>query len=169
MAIHPILQLGNPILEQSCAPIDFNRDDLPTLIRDLQDTLREFQRIKKIGRAIAAPQIGSLKRVVVMETPERQITMVNPEIRGKSRETFEVWDSCFSADAAFFGNTLRHCTVDINWRTPEGKAMDETFTGDLAELFQHEIDHLDGILFTDRILDNRIIMRSEWEKRFSME
>lgn len=70
--------------------------------QDLKDTLTYLQRTKNIGRALAAPQIGYRKNVVFMQTPARTITMVNPTITWKSGEMFDVWDSCYSFDVAFF-------------------------------------------------------------------
>jgi peptide deformylase len=93
--------------------------------------------------------------------------MINPRIVKKSPDTFEVWDSCFSADLAFFGKTLRHRAISVEYTNESGEQIRENFTDDMSELFQHEIDHLEGILFTDRIIDNQIIMRSEWEKLYS--
>lgn len=90
--------------------------------------------------------------------------MINPQIVMKSPETFEIWDSCFSADVAFFCKTVRHKTVEVSYFNEKQEQINEIFTGDLSELFQHEIDHLDGILFTDHMIENQIIMRSEWEK-----
>ena len=100
-----------------------------------------------------------------MEAKGQRIIMINPKILHKSRETFEVWDSCFSADLAFFGKTLRHRAITVAYTTPHQEEKVEDFTADLSELFQHEIDHLEGILFTDRIIDHQIMMRSEWERR----
>jgi peptide deformylase len=99
-----------------------------------------------------------------MDAGGRRIVMINPAIAEKSAETFDVWDSCFSADAAFFGLTRRRREITVTYADESGRVRTELFRGDLSELFQHEIDHLDGILFTDRIVDNRIVMRSEWER-----
>lgn len=164
MTIRNILMLGNETLRKKSDPIDFERDNVNCHLEDLRDTLHFFQKEKRIGRAIAAPQIGCLKRMVYMETEGRTIVMINPKIVTKSPETFEVWDSCFSADVAFFCRTLRHQTIDVEYWNEKQEAITETFTGDLSELFQHEIDHLNGILFTDHTIDHHIIMRSEWEK-----
>ncbi len=164
MSKKKILMIGNDILRKKSGSIDFTGDNIEQYIQDLKDTLYHFQEEKKIGRAIAGPQIGYLKRIIYMETEEKRIVMINPRIVKKSRETFEVWDSCFSADVAFFGKTVRHKAITVNYLNENQEQIHEVFSDDLSELFQHEIDHLEGILFTDHIVDNQIIMRSEWER-----
>jgi peptide deformylase len=164
MPCKTILQIGDKTLKQVSSPVDFNTDPVSQYITDLEDTLLEFQKRKGLGRAIAAPQIAVMKRLIVMNFSGRRIVLINPVITARSAEMFEVWDSCFSADAAFFGKTLRHKNITIEYFNEFGIPTKQTFSDDLSELFQHEIDHLDGILFTDRIINNLIIMRSEWEK-----
>jgi peptide deformylase len=167
VSVKSILMIGNELLRKKAESVDFEKDPVDRYIRDLRDTLRHTQRKKRIGRAIAGPQIGCLKRIVYTETKEKRIIMINPRIVKKSPDTFEVWDSCFSADLAFFGKTLRHRAISVEYTNESGEQIRENFTDDMSELFQHEIDHLEGILFTDRIIDNQIIMRSEWEKLYS--
>lgn len=164
MATKKILMIGNDALREKSEPVDLAEDDIAPFIQDLRDTLYDFQNKKQIGRAIAGPQIGYLKRIIYMEAKEKKIVMINPHITQKSEETFEVWDSCFSADVAFFGKTVRNKSITVDYINGKKEQVREKFTDDLSELFQHEIDHLDGVLFTDRIIDNQIIMRSEWEK-----
>ena len=164
MPVRNILMIGNELLRKKSEHIDFEKDPVGEYIQDLKDTLNHAQRDKQIGRAIAGPQISYLKRIIYMETKEQQIIMINPQIINKSRETFEVWDSCFSADVAFFGKTLRHKTITVAYLNENQEQFQVDFTDDLSELFQHEIDHLEGILFIDHIIDNKIMMRSEWEK-----
>jgi peptide deformylase len=164
MSIKEILKIGNQFLRKASKDIDLKQDNISKILDDLRDTLHHFQKKKKIGRAIAGPQIGYLKRVVYMESEELKYVMINPEIIEKSIATFEVWDSCFSADVAFFGKTLRHKSITVKYLNENLNEVIEVFNDDLSELFQHEIDHLDGILFTDHIINNQIIMRSEWKQ-----
>ena len=164
MAVKQILMIGDETLKGKSEAVDFSKDPVDLYIRDLMDTLHHFQKKKGLGRAIAGPQIGLMKKMICMDSSGERIVMINPEIIRKSSETFKVWDSCFSADAAFFGMTLRHREITVEYYDETTKRCYRTFSGDLSELFQHEIDHLQGVLFTDRIIDNRIIMRSEWEK-----
>jgi peptide deformylase len=164
MSVKTILLLGNELLRKKSQSVDFENDPVEDCIQDLRDTLRHFQKEKKIGRAIAAPQIGYHKRIVYMEKDDKRIIMINPQITKKSQETFEVWDSCFCADAAFFGNTRRYKRITVEYTDERQNRITTQFEDDLSELFQHEIDHLEGVLFTDRIIENQIMMRSEWEK-----
>lgn len=167
MAVKEILLIGNPKLrEKSENVVDFNYE-LESIVNDLKDTLIDFQNRKEIGRAIAAPQIGVLKKIIYWNLPERSHAFINPKIIWESDETFDVWDSCFSFDVAFFVKTKRNKSIKVKYQTEKGETLEEVFTGELSELLQHEIDHLDGILATDRQIDKTdIIMRSEWEKRY---
>ena len=166
MSVKEILMIGNDDLRKISEEVDFNVDPVKQYIENLSDTLYDFQEQKRIGRAIAGPQIGYFKRIIHMETREKKIVMINPHIVMKTQETFEVWDSCFSADVAFFGKTVRHRGITVEYLNENQEKVTETFNDDLSELFQHEIDHLEGCLFTDRIVDNQIMMRSEWERRY---
>lgn len=164
MSVKPVVMIGNDLLGKTSHEVDFTSGTVERLINDLRETLHYLQEKKQIGRAIAAPQIGCLKKIIYMEIPDRTIVMINPVIKDHSRDTFEVWDSCYSADVAFFGKTIRYKEITVDYLDENNGEITETFRGDLSELFQHEIDHLEGIVFTDRIVDNNIIMRSEWEK-----
>lgn len=133
----------------------------------MKDTLVDFQKRKRIGRAIVAPQIGVLKKAIYINLPERSFVMINPEIVWESNNKFAVWDSCFSFDVAFFVKTIRCKSIKVRFQDEKGKLAKEIFTDDLSELLQHEIDHLYGILAIDHLKSNRnIILREEWEKRY---
>jgi len=165
MAVKEILLLGNPVLREKSENVNLFDNTLDEIIIDLRDTLIDFQNRMKTGRGIAAPQIGVLKKVVYVHLPDRSFALVNPEIVDQSTETFEVWDSCFSFDVAFYILTTRFKTITIKYQTQTGETVKETISGDLSELLQHEIDHLNGILSTDYLKDkNQIIMREEYEK-----
>lgn len=159
--------MGNPKLrEESSEIVDFDIE-LKEIVQDLKDTLTHLQKTKKIGRALAAPQIGYMKKVIYMQTPQRSFVMVNPKIRWKSEEMFNVWDSCFSFDVAFFVKIERHKSIKVEYQDEKGESKIEEFSDDLSELFQHEIDHLYGILATDHLKDvTQIIMREEWEGKY---
>ena len=165
--IKEILLIGNPELrKKSVEVIDFGKE-LEGLIIDLKDTIIDFQKRKGMGRGIAAPQIGVLKKVLYLHLPNRSFALVNPEIIGKSEETMQVWDSCFSLDVAFFVKTERFRSIKIRYQNEQGKVIEEIFNDDLSELLQHEIDHLHGVLATDHLKSNKdIILRAEWEKRY---
>lgn len=168
MAVKEVLKLGNPILRKKSEEIKEFDKNLEEIVEDLKDTLIKLQKEKKTGRALAAPQIAYLKKVIYANLPDEEIIMINPEITWKSSEMFYVWDSCFSMDIAFFVRILRHNKIRVNYITPEGENVKREFTDDMAELFQHEIDHLYGIMATDHLKDNKnIIMRREYEKKYS--
>ncbi|MFO7830071.1 MAG: peptide deformylase [Bacteroidales bacterium] len=167
MAVKEILLIGNPVLRKKSAKVERFNSELQNIITDLKDTLIDFQRRKKIGRAIAAPQIGVLQKIICLNLPNRSFALVNPEIIQNSDETFEVWDSCFSFDVAFFVKTERFKSITVKYQNEKGDSIEEIFHDDLSELLQHEIDHLYGILATDHLKSNKdIMMRDEWEKRY---
>ena len=164
--IRPILQLGNETLRKKSSPVeDFHSKDLENLIEDLSDTLQDAKKRYGYGRGIAAPQIGVLKRVVFIDMPDFKSALINPTITKASDKKFEAWDSCFSFNLAFFVLVDRHYSVRVEYLDQKGKKHVIDTEDKLSELLQHEIDHLDGILATDRMKDTkRMMMRSEWEK-----
>lgn len=167
MAVKEILLIGNPVLREKSENIIFFNEDLYALINDLKETLIDFQQRKKIGRGIAAPQIGVLQKLIYIKLPERSFALINPEIIWNSDEIVDVWDSCFSFDVAFFVKTERFKSIKIKYQNEKGDSIIESFNDDLSELLQHEIDHLHGILATDHLKNNKdIILRAEWEKRY---
>jgi len=165
--IRPILQLGNPILRKESLLVQNFDWDPKCLVDDLSDTLEDAKKRYGYGRGIAAPQIGELKRVVLIDAPSFKSPLINPEVVWASNEMFEVWDSCFSFDVDFFVLADRHCRIGVEYFGLDGKKSTLAAEGELSELLQHEIDHLDGVLATDRIRSRKaIMMRSEWEKLF---
>jgi peptide deformylase len=167
MTVKEVLMLGNPKLREKSSDLeDFNLDFVQHL-QDLKDTLTYLQETKKLGRAIAAPQIGIMKKLIYYKLPEKSFYMVNPRITWKSEEMINVWDSCFSFDIAFFVEIQRHKTIKVEYQDENGNLVFEDFSDDFSELVQHEIDHLHGVLAIDHLKDlEKIIIRSEWERRF---
>jgi len=166
--IRPILQLGNANLRKKSLPVrDFKSEDLARLIEDLSDTLKDAKKRFGYGRGIAAPQIGELKRIVFIDVQGFKSPLINPEIALASDATFEVWDSCFSFNVEFFVLVDRHRSIKVEYIDEKGKKQVMCAEGDLSELLQHEVDHLYGVLATDRMKDRkRIMMRSELKKTF---
>jgi peptide deformylase len=166
MAIRRIRQLGDPALRVRCerSP-DPKSPALRLVADDLRDTLKAARKRFRMGRAIAAPQIGAPVRLVVVEIPgQMRWVMVNPEITDVGPEDFLVWDDCLC-----FPNLLVHVSrayhISVSWQDLSGETHTEELDGPLAELIQHEIDHLDGILAVDRAtgLDPFAFLK-EWEK-----
>jgi peptide deformylase len=165
MTIREVLLLGNPRLRERSSEL-VDQGELRGIVDDLRDTLTHLQEMKGIGRGLAAPQIGYLKRVVYVQTPSFKTAMVNPRIVWRSEEVFEIWDSCFSFDIAFYVSISRSRRIRVEYLNGDWVKHTDEFEDGLAELLQHEIDHLDGVLATDHLRDGRdIVMRTEWERR----
>jgi len=165
MAVRRIRHLGDPILRARCERVENPKSAATRLVADdLRDTLRIAKKRYKMGRALAAPQIGAPVRIVFVEIDKQRWTMVNPEITDVGPEDFLVWDDCFS-----FPNLLVRVTrayrVSLTYEDLKGKSHTMELEGPMAELLQHEIDHLDGILAVDRASGlDPFSFRSEWEK-----
>jgi len=170
MPIRPILQLGDPLLRETSLPVaDPTAREIHDLVRDLADTLAHWRSTTGYGRAIAAPQLGVMRRVIFLQLPgENPWSLINPEIIQRSAERIVVWDACLSF-LAFFMQVERHRRITVRYQSLEGNTL-QCEAGDernLSELLQHEIDHLDGILAIDRVTNIKtIITREEFEKRY---
>ena len=166
MPVREVLQLGDPTLREVAEPVqDPGSPEVAALITDLRDTLAHWRRTTGYGRAIAAPQIGVRKRIVFLNLG-KPWPMINPAIVERSEETILVWDACLSFLCIFLQVT-RHCWIDVRYQDLAGAWQTLRAEGELAELLQHEIDHLDGILALDRITDVRTIcVREEFERRY---
>jgi len=169
MAIQNVLQFGNPLLRETCIEIaDFADPGFTQVQADLRDTLLDLQRIHGRGGGLAAPQIGSNLRLVYINARGRSLHLCNPVINERSAETFEVWDFCFSARAAFLAPVARNLRIRVDYQDTAGLRHSETFEGYFSELLQHEIDHLNGTLFIDHIKDTAsITMVDEWDRNRS--
>jgi peptide deformylase len=171
MAVRRVLQLGDPLLREVADAVpDPAAPEVAAAAADLADTLAHWRATTGYGRAIAAPQIGVLQRIVFLNVPgmERPLTLVNPVITGRSEAVEVVWDACLSF-LSIFMRVPRHREIRVRFRDLEGAEheIDAGAEHDLAELLQHEIDHLDGILAIDRVTDVRsIVAREEFERRF---
>ncbi len=104
-----------------------------------------------MGRRLAAPQIGDPVRIIHLNARDRAFFMFNPKIVNKGDEQFDVWDFCFSAKAAFVAKVSRYCSISVEYYDERGQHTVERFDDDWSELIQHEVDHLNGILFVDRV------------------
>jgi peptide deformylase len=167
MPIKEILLLGNPLLLQQCALVDDPQSaETRAAIQDLNDTLAEFRRSHGFGRAIAAPQIGLLQRVIFVRMQPTGFcgALVNPTITVFSSEKITLWDDCFSFPDLLV-QVERAKEIAIEYLDETGQKQVLHVDGDLSELLQHEIDHLDGILAIQRAIHPQAFaMRTEWEK-----
>lgn len=152
MSVREILLLGNPLLHQPCAEIC--RDeiaDLGPVIQDLHDTLFDFRKRYNAGWAIAAPQIGVMKRLVYMHLDEPAV-FINPVLSQLSAETFDLWDDCMSFPDLFV-RVRRHCSCTVSYCDLDWIQQQQNVKSDLSELLQHEIDHLNGVLAVSLAID----------------
>jgi peptide deformylase len=170
MAVRSILQLGDPLLRQTCRRVDDpNAPEIPILVGDLADTLAHWRAETGYGRGIAAPQIGVMQRVIFLKLPgEQPWPLINPEIFERSPEKIVVWDACLSF-LSIFMQVERHREIKVRYQNISGETLTISAGEErnLSELLQHEIDHLDGILAIDRVIDVKTICtRDEFEKRY---
>ena len=167
MAIREILRLGNPILFEKCEEIeDFNSTITAQTIQDLKDTLLNFKKENGFGRGIAAPQIGVLKRIIYIDYQTEKLSgpLINPQIVRQSKERIQLWDDCFSFPDLMV-KVERFKEIGVEFFNSSGEKTFINAMGDLSELLQHEIDHLDGILSVQRAIGSKAFaFRQEWVK-----
>ena len=168
MATRDILQLGNPLLfKESVRVADAQSTEIKDTVRDLSDTLASFRDSTGYGRGIAAPQIGILKRVIFVRMQPVGFAgpLINPEIVRASDGRFELWDDCFSFPDLMV-RVSRAAQIRVDYQDDRGLKQTIDVEGDLSELLQHEIDHLDGILAVQRAISPQAFAtRAEWESR----
>jgi peptide deformylase len=152
MAVRDVLLLGNPKLYEIGEPVERKEvDHLPSIVQDLHDTLIDFKKRYGTGRAIAAPQIGMMKRMIYMYINEPKV-FINPVLTQKSKERMVVWDDCMCFPDLLV-KVKRHQRCGITYKDMEWKEQTRILDGDLSELLQHECDHLDGLLAVSRAID----------------
>jgi len=158
-----VLILGNPILRETSRLIT-NFEDKNNFI-ELKKELEEFRRINGFGRGIAGIQIGINKRIIALNFGDGPFVIVNPEIVYQGSEVFTMWDDCMSFPDLLV-RVQRYKTINIRYQDENGNNKEwNGIEQAKAELLQHEIDHLDGILAIDRaIRKTDIIYRSEYQK-----
>ena len=158
MPVRRILQLGDPLLRVVSRPVS----DAAGVLTDLRDTLHAFQASHGFGRGISAIQIGEPVRVIYLEVEGRAYSLADPRYEALSAETFLLWDDCFSFPHLMV-KLRRSVSVRIAYRDECGACRTLEASGALAELIQHEMDHLDGILAVDRAPDrDSFLLREEW-------
>jgi peptide deformylase len=156
MAVREILLLGNPRLYEISKEVRPDElADMEEAARDLHDTMIDFRERHGFGKAIAAPQIGIMKRLVHMDI-DGPLTFVNPTLNDCSDEMFELWDNCMSFPDLLV-RVRRHRRCRIRFRDLEWNEREMVLEDDLSELLQHECDHLDGVLAVMRAIDARCL------------
>lgn len=145
MAIRNIVKEGDPILTKVCRPVEKFDDRLAALIDDMYETM-----IQSNGVGIAAPQVGILRRIFVIDIGEGKLEFVNPKII-KTKGTQETSEGCLSCPGEY-GITKRPMYVTATAQTRTGDWFTVNADGLLAKAICHENDHLDGILFKEHVI-----------------
>ena len=172
MAILKIARMGHPVLRQVAAPVsDPTAPGVKTLIADMIETLEDIG-----GAGLAAPQVHVSERVVIfkipaeritgrpLDTPSELVAIINPVIEpiGAGREIG--WEGCLSIPG-LRGAVPRFARIRYRGLTSEGTAIDREVEGFHARVLQHECDHLDGILYPQRMTDHRLLtFVEEWQR-----
>lgn len=171
-------QFGNPILRKQTKQLSLNTIQSPAiqqLIKDMRHTLIS----KKLGIGLAAPQVGksiALAVIAIRPTPHRpkvksyDLVLINPVITASSDKKSLMWEGCISAGskgtADLFAKVPRHNQIKVKFLDENGEKQIKNFRGLRAQVIQHEIDHLQGILFVDHVKDPKTFMTyAEYMKR----
>jgi peptide deformylase len=159
MAIRTVLKMGHPLLKQVASPVTHFDQPLQELLADMDDTMRSLN-----GAGIAAPQIGVGARVVIFElkenpryphvSPVPYTVLVNPLLTPLGDEQDEGWEGCLSVPG-MRGLVPRFRRLRYQGFDAQGVPIDRTVEGFHARVVQHEVDHLDGILYPQRVRDLR--------------
>lgn len=173
-----LTRAGNPILREIMPKVskeDILSDKVQNLIADIRYTNQQ----KQYGVGLAAPQVGerfALSVVGIKPTPTRpnlevfDQVIINPEYQGIGRRT-GMWEGCQSVgsgDDILFGKALRYKEVKAKWIDESGKFHEEVLSGMVAHVFQHETDHLSGMLFVDKVRDTKsYMMADEYRQRIA--
>lgn len=169
--ILPIAELGNPILRSTAQPVTNVHDEsIQKLVDDLIATVAPAN-----GVGMAAPQVAKPYRLFVVasrptlrypDAPVMKPTpMINPHILAHSDEVIEGWEGCLSVPG-IRGLVPRYQRIEVEYTDREGKLHQQELTGFVARIFQHEYDHLDGIVFLDRVESTQNLMtENEYQKQ----
>lgn len=154
MQLDDMLMLGDPRLHAVSEAI--HRDELPDVAgwaEGLDSIILQFRERYGAGRAVALPQMNVRKRLVCMHVDE-PVVMINPELSDLSDEMIELWDDCMCFPRLLV-RVRRHRSCTLTFRDMEWTEHTWELADDLSELLQHEVDHLNGILATQRAIDDR--------------
>ena len=145
-----ILTEENPILRKQSSKVDDVFDnEIATLIKNMVQAMKDHN-----GIGLAAPQIGVAKRVIAVEMKDGPYILINPKITKYSLEKEKAEEGCLSVPKRY-GDVERSECIEYQGLLPNGNEVSEKAEGLFARVIQHEIDHLDGILFIDKIIDDK--------------
>jgi len=160
MSLRPILVAPDPVLKAKAKPVETVDDELRQLMDDMLETMYEAP-----GIGLAAPQVGVSKRVIVMDIaredePKAPLFMANPELVWVSDEDSTYEEGCLSVPE-HYADVVRPAEIRVKYLDRDGKAQELKADGLLATVIQHEMDHLEGILFIDHLssLKRNMILR----------
>lgn len=173
--IKTILQADNPELRKKSKPVAALDKKVQGVIKDLKDTLKVQNDPEGVG--LAAPQIGKKMRIFLMKNGRDVKTVINPEIKniekmsgkkkGDKTPAKKIMEGCLSLPH-YYGPLTRAKKLTLKYQTEEGIEKEEVFEGFDAQIILHEIDHLNGILFIDRLLEQKKplyeYLNGEWER-----
>lgn len=165
----PILIHPDPRLKKVAAPVEDSSDELRKLADDMLETMYDAP-----GIGLAAPQIGLLQRVIVLDCVKeegeapRPLVMLNPEVVAASDETSVYEEGCLSIPEQY-AEVTRPAEVTVRWMDRDGNACEETFDKLWATCVQHEIDHLEGKLFIDYLSPMRRQMITRKSQKLKRE
>ena len=173
MAVRKIIRMGHPLLRQKARPVtqeEFHSGAFRRLLADMRDTLHDYG-----GIGLAAPQIAESLRLALLklpggpsrygELPDLPLTVfVNPQLEVLDPATAGYWEGCLSVPG-LRGYVERPQHIRVRSLDAQGNPMEMTFRGFAATVFQHEFDHLDGILYIDRLSNpERLAFDEEYER-----
>lgn len=158
MAIRPVHYLGQPVLREQAAPIDTIDDEVRQLVADLFETMDAA-----LGVGLAANQVGVARRVAVIDTEEHRFAMINPRITATAGKV-GANEGCLSIPD-LFAEVTRPERITLEATNEQGEPFTLELDGLTARAVQHEIDHLDGVMFTDHLppLKRQLLVR-RWKK-----
>lgn len=165
-------EFGNPILRNVCKKLT-DQEIKSSVIKEFISNMYYTLENKKYGVGLAANQVGKNLAISVIDTkptPTRpdikrlKLTIINPEILEYSGDLIPMWEGCISG-TNLYAQVPRYNKVLLKWQDENAKLHKKTFTGFIAQVLQHEVDHLNGIIFLDKVKDSKSFMTfSEYSK-----
>ena len=146
MAVLEVMKTGHPVLKQIAEPVEFVNKKIRQLLDDMAETM-----YKTDGVGLAAPQVNVSKRIIVLDDGNGLIEVINPEIVKKEGSQVGL-EGCLSVPE-LFGDVERYDKIEVHGINRNNKTIKIKAEGFLARIFQHEIDHLNGILFVEKLVN----------------
>lgn len=147
-----VVKAPDPKLRIQTKPVKKINQALIQTLKDMVKLTKTFNDPEGVG--LAATQVGLKESFFVAKNSEDFISVINPKILSKGKRTKKYFEGCLSVPN-IWGEVNRAINIKVSYQNSDGKQISETLTGVLAWIFQHEIDHLNGILFSDRVLEQK--------------